>query len=62
MQFLHMRFSRIKQASCMQVVAQQGRARCSRMRLPHYTAHTPMFMPVGTRGKCKAQMLPLWQA
>ena len=34
----------------VQVIAQQGRARCSEMMLPHYTAHTPMFMPVGTRG------------
>jgi hypothetical protein len=34
----------------LQVVAQQGRARSSRMTLPHYTAQTPMFMPVGTQG------------
>ena len=38
----------------VQVVAQQGRARCSEMTLPHYTAHTPMFMPVGTRGMIHA--------
>eukprot|EP00983_Pelagomonas_calceolata_P003337 108495-Pelagomonas_calceolata.AAC.1 len=37
--------------SCMQVVATQGRARASRMTLPHYTAETPMFMPVGTQVK-----------
>ncbi|PNW75841.1 hypothetical protein CHLRE_12g558400v5 [Chlamydomonas reinhardtii] len=35
------------------VVATQGRARSSRMALPHYTAHTPMFMPVGTQGSVK---------
>ncbi|KAJ2799417.1 Queuine tRNA-ribosyltransferase catalytic subunit 1 [Coemansia helicoidea] len=29
------------------------RARASRMHLPHYTAHTPMFMPVGTMGSIK---------
>ncbi|GIL72230.1 hypothetical protein Vretimale_296 [Volvox reticuliferus] len=35
------------------VVAVQGRARSSRMTLPHFTAHTPMFMPVGTQGSVK---------
>ncbi|KAJ2370339.1 Queuine tRNA-ribosyltransferase catalytic subunit 1 [Coemansia sp. RSA 2611] len=29
------------------------KARASRMHLPHYTAHTPMFMPVGTMGTIK---------
>ncbi|KAJ1736298.1 Queuine tRNA-ribosyltransferase catalytic subunit 1 [Coemansia biformis] len=29
------------------------RARASRMHLPHYTARTPMFMPVGTMGSIK---------
>ncbi|KAJ2784575.1 Queuine tRNA-ribosyltransferase catalytic subunit 1 [Coemansia javaensis] len=29
------------------------KARASRMHLPHYTAHTPMFMPVGTMGSIK---------
>lgn len=33
-----------------QVLAQQGRARTATMKLPHYTAETPMFMPVGTQG------------
>lgn len=28
-------------------------ARASRMHLPHYTAETPMFMPVGTQGTVK---------
>ena len=36
--------------SASQVVAQQGRARTAKMTLPHYTAETPMFMPVGTQG------------
>ncbi|EFJ52273.1 hypothetical protein VOLCADRAFT_55892 [Volvox carteri f. nagariensis] len=36
-----------------QVVAVQGRARSSRMTLPHFTAHTPMFMSVGTQGSVK---------
>jgi hypothetical protein len=36
---------------CMQVVAIQGRARTARMTLPHFTAETPMFMPVGTQGE-----------
>lgn len=36
-----------------QVVAQQGRVRTARMTLPHYTAETPMFMPVGTQGTVK---------
>jgi hypothetical protein len=35
----------------LQVLAQQGRARTATMKLPHYTAETPMFMPVGTQGK-----------
>ncbi|KAI8324917.1 queuine tRNA-ribosyltransferase-like protein [Martensiomyces pterosporus] len=29
------------------------KARASKMHLPHYTAHTPMFMPVGTMGTMK---------
>ncbi|ORX68096.1 queuine tRNA-ribosyltransferase [Linderina pennispora] len=29
------------------------KARASKMTLPHYTAHTPMFMPVGTMGTMK---------
>uniref|UniRef100_A0A383VT87 Queuine tRNA-ribosyltransferase catalytic subunit 1 n=1 Tax=Tetradesmus obliquus TaxID=3088 RepID=A0A383VT87_TETOB len=36
-----------------QVLAQQGRARTATMKLPHYTAETPMFMPVGTQGTVK---------
>eukprot|EP00798_Chlamydomonas_sp_ICE-L_P031400 gene31400-6566_t len=31
-----------------EVVAIQGRARVARMKLPHYTAQTPMFMPGNT--------------
>jgi queuine tRNA-ribosyltransferase len=34
----------------LQVLAEQGRARTATMKLPHYTAETPMFMPVGTQG------------
>jgi hypothetical protein len=37
--------------SHFQVVAVQGRARTARMTLPHFTAETPMFMPVGTQGE-----------
>ena len=40
----------VSPALSFQVLAQQGRARASRMTLPHYEAHTPMFMPVGTQG------------
>ena len=29
------------------------KARASRMALPHFTASTPMFMPVGTQGTMK---------
>ena len=35
------------------VLAKEGRARCASMKLPHYTAETPMFMPVGTQGTVK---------
>jgi len=35
----------------LQVLAQQGRARASRLTLRHGVCHTPMFMPVGTQGK-----------
>lgn len=35
----------------VQVLAEQGRARASRMTLPHNVCYTPMFMPVGTQGK-----------
>ena len=34
----------------VQVLAEQGRARASRMTLPHNVCYTPMFMPVGTQG------------
>ena len=37
-----------------QVLAQQGRARASRMTLPHNVCYTPMFMPVGTQGAVSA--------
>ena len=40
----------VSPALAFQVLARQGRARASRMTLPHYEAHTPMFMPVGTQG------------
>ena len=40
----------VSPAMSFQVLARQGRARASRMTLPHYEAHTPMFMPVGTQG------------
>lgn len=36
-----------------EVQAVQGRARASRMTLPHFVAETPMFMPVGTQGSVK---------
>ena len=36
-----------------EVVATHGKARASKMTLPHYTADTPMFMPVGTQGTVK---------
>lgn len=40
-------------ALSFKVRAQQGRARASYMRLPHFNAETPMFMPVGTQGSVK---------
>lgn len=41
-----------------QVLAQCGRARASRMTLPHYVCETPMFMPVGTQGVPPPPALP----
>lgn len=35
------------------ILARQGRARASVLRLPHYDCRTPMFMPVGTNGSVK---------
>eukprot|EP00193_Tetraselmis_chui_P001457 CAMPEP_0177760360 /NCGR_PEP_ID=MMETSP0491_2-20121128/5227_1 /TAXON_ID=63592 /ORGANISM="Tetraselmis chuii, Strain PLY429" /LENGTH=398 /DNA_ID=CAMNT_0019276257 /DNA_START=220 /DNA_END=1416 /DNA_ORIENTATION=- len=35
------------------LLATQGRARVGKMTLPHFTADTPMFMPVGTQGSVK---------
>ena len=43
--------------SCCQVLATQGRARASRMTLPHNGCYTPMFMPVGTQGAQLPRML-----
>ncbi|KAK9804020.1 hypothetical protein WJX73_002483 [Symbiochloris irregularis] len=43
----------VSPALTFEVVAQQGRARTARMTLPHFTAETPMFMPVGTQGSVK---------
>ena len=40
-------------ALSFQVLAQCGRARTSRLTLPHFTSETPMFMPVGTQGSVK---------
>ena len=40
-------------ALTFQVIAQCGRARSSRMTLPHHECRTPMFMPVGTQGSVK---------
>lgn len=40
----------VSPALTFEVLATQGRARASRMTLPHFTAETPMFMPVGTQG------------
>lgn len=40
-------------ALSFQVVAECGRARSSRMTVPHFTCETPMFMPVGTQGSVK---------
>ena len=40
----------VSPALTFEVLATQGRARVSRMTLPHFTAETPMFMPVGTQG------------
>lgn len=37
-------------ALTFEVLAQCGRARASRMTLPHYVCEAPMFMPVGTQG------------
>lgn len=36
-----------------EVIASQGRARCSKLTLPHQICDTPMFMPVGTKGTVK---------
>ena len=41
----------VSPALTFDVIATQGRARTSRMTLPHFTAETPMFMPVGTQGE-----------
>ncbi|CAL5229875.1 g13287 [Coccomyxa viridis] len=43
----------VSPALTFEVLATQGRARASRMTLPHFTAETPMFMPVGTQGTVK---------
>mmetsp|Transcript_69 Transcript_69/g.190 ORF Transcript_69/g.190 Transcript_69/m.190 type:complete len:400 (-) Transcript_69:71-1270(-) len=40
-------------ALSLNVDAADGKARATTMRLPHFTAETPMFMPVGTQGTVK---------
>lgn len=40
----------VSPALSFRVVAKCGRARSSRMELPHFNCETPMFMPVGTQG------------
>lgn len=45
-------------AAFAQVIATWGRARSSRLKLPHYTALTPMFMPVGTQGAPRRSAQP----
>lgn len=36
-----------------EVLGTYNRARVARLTLPHFTASTPMFMPVGTQGTVK---------
>eukprot|EP01027_Heterolobosea_sp_BB2_P015219 GEZU01021798.1.p1 GENE.GEZU01021798.1~~GEZU01021798.1.p1 ORF type:complete len:449 (+),score=91.02 GEZU01021798.1:436-1782(+) len=36
-----------------EVIASWNKARVSRLKLPHFTCETPMFMPVGTQGTIK---------
>eukprot|EP00817_Percolomonadidae_sp_ATCC50343_P004669 CAMPEP_0117423412 /NCGR_PEP_ID=MMETSP0758-20121206/4038_1 /TAXON_ID=63605 /ORGANISM="Percolomonas cosmopolitus, Strain AE-1 (ATCC 50343)" /LENGTH=389 /DNA_ID=CAMNT_0005206579 /DNA_START=78 /DNA_END=1247 /DNA_ORIENTATION=+ len=36
-----------------ETIATSGKARCSTLKLPHYTCDLPMFMPVGTQGTIK---------
>lgn len=43
-------FLKLRNQNVVQVLAEQCRARTATMTLPHFTAETPMFMPVGTQG------------
>jgi tRNA-guanine transglycosylase len=43
----------MKSALEFEVVAQCGKARCGKLKLPHYEVETPIFMPVGTQGTIK---------
>jgi hypothetical protein len=43
----------VSPALSFRVVAKCGRARSSRMKLPHFDCETPMFMPVGTQGAAR---------
>jgi tRNA-guanine transglycosylase len=40
------------------VLASDGQARTARLKLPHHTLQTPIFMPVGTQGSVKVRYAP----
>lgn len=41
-----------------EVLGRFNRARAARLTLPHFTCHTPLFMPVGTQGTIKGLTTP----
>lgn len=43
----------MKSALEFEVLASSGKARCGKLKLPHYEVDTPIFMPVGTQGTIK---------
>ena len=43
------------------VLATDGRARATTLKLPHYECRTPMFMPVGTQGSVKGLTSSNWR-
>ena len=49
----HVRYPAHPEALVFEVEGRWGRARAGRLRMPHGTVETPVFMPVGTQGAVK---------
>ncbi len=43
----------------LEIIATWRKARVTRLKLPHYTCDTPMFMPVGTQATVRLLLISI---